>query len=342
MVKPAEDERLTLLQSLFCGGIAGVLSRTVTSPLEVVKVLSQVGTPELRFGFIRSFNRIYQREGLKAFWKGNGINCLRLVPYSAVQLAAFHNLLAALEDPHMIAHIPINVNGKTLMMAGSGSVFIAALLVYPADMLKTRLIVQNIKPTKLHYRGILHGFRTVWKSEGFLALYKGLLPTILGVIPFAGGSYLAYSLIDNSITKPPEDQLTPVYVFVSGCLATAVAKTLSFPFDTIRTKMQAKSKTLPNEGGVDIKVKGMTSAFVQTVKVNGITGLWRGLTAYLLKIVPNAGIMFLSFEYSKRVCLFYNGYTESPFSDVPKLYVDQSMSPNELRHHHSKKKAHGK
>ena len=28
----------------------------------------------------------------------------------------------------------------------------------------------------------------------------------------------------------------------------------------------------------------MTSAFVQTVKVNGFTGLWRGLTANLLKV----------------------------------------------------------
>ena len=96
MVKPAEDERLTLLQSLFCGGFAGVLSRTLTSPLEVVKVLAQVGTPESRFGFIRSFNRIYQSEGLKAFWKGNGISCLRLVPYSAIQLAAFHKILVRL------------------------------------------------------------------------------------------------------------------------------------------------------------------------------------------------------------------------------------------------------
>lgn len=93
MVKPAEDERLTLLQSLFCGGIAGVLSRTLTSPLEVVKVLAQVGTPESRVGFFRSFNRVYKSEGLKAFWKGNGISCLRLVPYSAIQLAAYHNLL---------------------------------------------------------------------------------------------------------------------------------------------------------------------------------------------------------------------------------------------------------
>jgi len=164
---------------------------------------------------------------------------------------------------------------------------------------------------------------------------------VLGVVPFAGGSYLAYGILDSSIAKPPGD-ITPTYMFISGCLAAAVAKTLSLPFDTIRKKMQAQSKILPNQGGVDIQFKGMTSAFVQTVKVNGLPGLWRGLTANLLKIAPNAGIMFLSFEYSKRVFLFYNGYTESPFSHVPKSNVDQSMSPNELRHHYSKKKGHSR
>ena len=177
-----------------------MLSRTLTSPLEVVKVLAQVGTPETRLGFVRSFGRIYQSEGLKAFWKGNGISCLRLVPYSAVQLAAFHKMLvsllpktgesnseifvmidvfilqALLEDPLT----PGNLNGTYSMAAGSGSALVAAFLVYPADMLKTRLIVQNISPSKSHYRGIVHGFRKVWKAEGFPALYKGLLPTFLG------------------------------------------------------------------------------------------------------------------------------------------------------------------
>lgn len=83
---------------------------------------------------------------------------------------------ALLED----AHMPGNLNAKSWMVAGSGSALIAALLVYPADMLKTRLIVQNVKPSLLHYRGIMHGFRKVWKAEGVLALYKGLLPTFLG------------------------------------------------------------------------------------------------------------------------------------------------------------------
>lgn len=44
-----------------------------------------------------------------------------------------------------------------------------------------------------------------------------------GVIPFAGGSYLAYGILDSSIAKPPGD-LTPTYMFISGCLAAAVAK----------------------------------------------------------------------------------------------------------------------
>ena len=47
-------------------------------------------------------------------------------------------------------------------------------------------------------------------------------------MPFAGGSYLAYSLLDSSIAKPPGDQLTPVYMFVSGCLAAAFAKVTYF------------------------------------------------------------------------------------------------------------------
>lgn len=62
-------------------------------------------------------------------------------------------------------------------MAAFGSALIASLLVYPTELLKTRLIVQ---PSKLHYHGILHGFRQIWRAEGFFALYKGILPTFLG------------------------------------------------------------------------------------------------------------------------------------------------------------------
>ena len=73
--------------------------------------------------------------------------------------------------------MPANFSGKRSAMAAFGSALIASLLVYPTEMLKTRLIVQ---PSKLHYHGILHGFRQIWRAEGFFALYKGILPTFLG------------------------------------------------------------------------------------------------------------------------------------------------------------------
>ena len=74
-------------------------------------------------------------------------------------------------------------------MAALGSALIASLLVYPTELLKTRLIVQ---PSKLHYHGILHGFRQIWRAEGFFALYKGMLPTFLGEFNSPAISWFIY------------------------------------------------------------------------------------------------------------------------------------------------------
>lgn len=89
MATVKKDDRLTSSQEFLCVGFAGIFSKTVTSPLEVVKILSQVGTFHSKRGFIHSFLLIYQNEGLRAFWKGNMVSCLRLFPYSAIHLATY-------------------------------------------------------------------------------------------------------------------------------------------------------------------------------------------------------------------------------------------------------------
>lgn len=89
MATVTKDDRLTSSQSFLCVGFAGIFSKTVTSPLEVVKILSQVGTFHCKCGFMRSFLLIYQREGVQAFWKGNAVSCLRLFPYSAIHLGTY-------------------------------------------------------------------------------------------------------------------------------------------------------------------------------------------------------------------------------------------------------------
>lgn len=63
-------------------------------------------------------------------------------------------------------------------MAGSLAGMVSTIVMYPTDLIKTRLIVQNmLKPP---YRGVLHAFSTVYQQEGFLALYRGVSLTVLG------------------------------------------------------------------------------------------------------------------------------------------------------------------
>lgn len=42
------------------------------------------------------------------------------------------------------------------------------------------------------YRGILHVFYDMVRWDGFLSLYRGFIPTLLGIIPYAGTTFFTY------------------------------------------------------------------------------------------------------------------------------------------------------
>ncbi|NWX85887.1 S2543 protein, partial [Nothoprocta pentlandii] len=87
--------------------------------------------------------------------------------------------------------------------------------------------------------GILHAFRKIKHQEGFFALYRGVSPAILGAIPFSAGSFFVYINLDR-IWQEPIIRFTPLQNFINGCVAAAVAQTLSFPFETVKRKMQVQ------------------------------------------------------------------------------------------------------
>lgn len=77
----------------FCaGGVAGAVSRTVVSPLERLKILLQVqsaGQNEYR-SVSKALGKMWTDEGWRGFMRGNGTNCVRIVPYSAVQFGSYN------------------------------------------------------------------------------------------------------------------------------------------------------------------------------------------------------------------------------------------------------------
>ncbi|XP_061756243.1 solute carrier family 25 member 43 [Nerophis ophidion] len=322
MATVKKDNRLTPSQSLLCVGFAGVASKSVTSPLEVVKIKSQVGTFHCKKGFWQTFALVYRHEGLKGFWKGNLASCLRLLPYTAVHLATYKK----------IVHIHMDevgfISQARAVVAGGVAGVAAAFLTYPLEVAETRLMVQNRRqPT---YVGVLHTMSKVQRAEGLPALYRGFSLTVLGAFPFSLGCYAIYMNVDKLWQEHPS-RFSPLQNFLNGCLAAGVAQTLSYPFETVKRKMQAQSSCLPHFGGVDVHFSGVTDCFVQVVKNKGIFSLWSGLTASTIKILPYFGLLFACFELCKQACLYHNGYIVSPLSYQPAPGVDQSLGPAELR-----------
>ncbi|XP_006872186.1 PREDICTED: solute carrier family 25 member 43 [Chrysochloris asiatica] len=317
------DSRLTGSQRLLCAGLAGTLSLSLTAPLELTTVLSQVGA-------MRGHARgpwamglwVWRTQGPRALWKGNGVACLRLFPCSIVQLASYRKFVTLFTDD--LDHI----SQWSSIMAGSLAGMVSTIVTYPTDLIKTRLIMQNMmKPS---YKGFFHAFSTIHQQEGFLALYRGVSLTVLGAFPYSAGSLLVYMNLEK-IWNGPQNQFSTLQNFANVCLAAAVTQTLSFPFDMVKRKMQAHSPFLPHCGGVDIHFSGVVDCFWQIIKTQGILGLWNGLTPNLLKIVPYFGVMFSTFEFCKRIFLYQNGYIVSPLSYKLTPGVDQSLQPQELR-----------
>jgi hypothetical protein len=89
--------RQSLAQPIFAaflaGGVAGAVSRTVVSPLERLKILFQiqsVGREEYKLSVGKGLMKMWREEGWRGFMRGNGTNCVRIVPYSAVQFGSYN------------------------------------------------------------------------------------------------------------------------------------------------------------------------------------------------------------------------------------------------------------
>jgi solute carrier family 25 phosphate transporter 23/24/25/41 len=82
-----------VVASFMAGGVAGAVSRTVVSPLERLKILFQVqsaGRDAYKMSIPKALGKMWREEGFRGFMAGNGTNCIRIVPYSAVQFGSYN------------------------------------------------------------------------------------------------------------------------------------------------------------------------------------------------------------------------------------------------------------
>lgn len=136
--------------------------------------------------------------GLRSFYRGLPMGLIGMFPYAAIDLTTFEYLkraMAAYKARRLRCHEsdPDAAPGNFATGAiGACSGALGASVVYPLNLLRTRLQAQG---TKIHppvYTGVVDvAVRTV-RGEGWRGLFKGLAPNLLKVVPAMSCSYVVY------------------------------------------------------------------------------------------------------------------------------------------------------
>lgn len=297
------------LKHLVAGGVAGAVSRTCVSPLERMKILYQVQVERhqehRRFrGILPSLVQIGREEGLRGYFKGNGTNVVRIMPYLAVQFAAY-------EEFKKLLHIPADPRQQRplrRLCAGAMAGITSVTATYPLDLVRTRLSVQG-EGSDRKYKNIRHAFRTILREEGGVwsgCLYRGLFPTILGIAPYVGLNFAIYESLKGHVLSrllSVDDQRDQVVVdnelpvrwkLSCGAISGATAQSVSYPLDVIRRRMQMKGTM-----GDRFPYRGTAHAIATIVRTEGVPGLYKGMLPNLLKVAPSVAVAFVTYEFAK-------------------------------------------
>ncbi|KAF0717890.1 hypothetical protein As57867_002027, partial [Aphanomyces stellatus] len=267
------------------GLVAGCVTRTTTSPLDVVKILFQV---QQGGGSIRhTVSQLYQTHGVRGFWKGNLAGCCRLGPYSAIKFCVFDQL-----------HSTSKSAATKQAFDGAIAGIVANLAVYPMELVRTRLIAS--KTTTSIAKECLRVLRT----EGICGLYRGCFTGLMGAIPFEGIQFASYEYGKSFVTEHrwpasrwPADKskLDTVDHLALGSVSGAVAQMVAYPFDTIKKRLQIQKPGCGQHGLVD--------CFSHIIRTEGFRGLYRGSVPNMVRLIPYSAVMFASYEAAKTCLL---------------------------------------
>ncbi|MBN3301962.1 SCMC2 protein, partial [Amia calva] len=251
------EERKTGMwwRHLVAGGGAGAVSRTCTAPLDRLKVLMQVhGSRTNNMCIVSGFTQMIREGGMRSLWRGNGINVIKIAPESAIKFMAYEQIKRL-----------IGSNQETLgilerLVAGSLAGAIAQSSIYPMEVLKTRMALRKTG----QFSGMADCAKHIFRKEGLGAFYKGYVPNMLGIIPYAGIDLAVYETLKNSwLQRYATDSADPgVFVLLAcGTISSTCGQLASYPLALVRTRMQAQA-TL--EGGPQMTMSGLFKHILRT------------------------------------------------------------------------------
>lgn len=280
---------------------------------------------------------INKQDGLRGLFRGHSATLLRVFPYAGIKFLAYEQIRAII-IPDRAHETPARrfVSGS---LAGITSVF----FTYPLEVIRVRLAFETKRDSRSSFaricRQIYHEqppepqvlanrspvaavanvAHEVVPKSGLANFYRGFSPTLLGMLPYAGMSFLTHDMIGDFFRNPglapytvlrstainatapagsntkayKRSQLTAPAELTSGAIAGLVSQTASYPLEVVRRRMQV--------GGAVGDGRRLTIA--ETMRriwlERGWRGFFVGLTIGYVKVVPMVATSFYVYERSK-------------------------------------------
>lgn len=279
------------------GGISGAVAKTATAPIERVKLIIQTqdaneliksGKVARYTGIGNCFTRVYQEQGLKAFWRGNFTNVIRYFPTQAFNFAfkdTFKTMFPRY-NPKEQFFMFFLANMASGGLAGAGSLCI----VYPLDYARTRL-ASDVGSGQKSFNGLADCLlKTARGPSGFFGLYNGFGVSVAGIIPYRGVYFGMYDSLAG--INPYRKDKGPIGLASKFAIAQTTAITAgyaSYPFDTIRRRLQMQSEKPKSEW----YYSGTVDCFYKILKDEGGRALFKGAGANALRTVGSALVLVL-------------------------------------------------
>ncbi|KAL4954984.1 mitochondrial carrier domain-containing protein [Aspergillus filifer] len=329
-----------LLRSGFAGGVAGCAAKTVVAPLDRVKILFQASNPQFAkytgswAGLVYAVRDIKRYEGARGLFRGHSATLLRIFPYAAIKFLAYEQIRA------IFIHSREQETPVRRLVSGSLAGITSVFFTYPLELIRVRLAFETSKSSRSSLTDMLRQIygeqvkqpkdlgtvkeagssvaaaaesvtsttRKIIPSSGLANFYRGFTPTLLGMLPYAGVSFLTHDTVGDWLRLPsiapyttipqPDSssrrpQLTAAAELFSGAIAGVVSQTSSYPFEVMRRRMQV--------GGVvgDGRRLGIAETARIIFKERGFRGFWIGLTIGYLKVIPMTATGFFVYERLK-------------------------------------------
>lgn len=178
------------LIDFFNASCSRVITTLCVNPITVVKTRFEVVGNNQYTSIPHAVMTIFQKDGLRGFYKGILPTLMRDVPYSGLQYSSYRFLMESWSKYVSKERSPYE-SPLIVSSFGAASAIFAVMLTYPFDNMRVRFQCHDLVTNPQHL-GVASMARQIYREEGIKGFYLGYLPRLMKKGFSSGLSWVVY------------------------------------------------------------------------------------------------------------------------------------------------------